>query len=89
MVRVEERDALVHFSIADTGIGIAREHLPRLFERFWQAQKSDRRGAGLGLTIVKGIAEAHAGRVWAEGELGKGSTFYFALPSGGQPKATA
>jgi PAS domain S-box-containing protein len=69
----------VLFWISDTGSGIAPEALPRVFDRFWQAQK-DRRGAGLGLSIVKGIVEAHGGKVWAESRLGSGSTFFFTVP---------
>lgn len=66
--------------VSDTGPGIAAEDLPRVFDRFWQAQKAGRRGAGLGLPIVKGIVEAHGGRVWVESTLGQGSTFLFTIP---------
>ena len=70
----------VTFWVRDTGSGIAPEHLPRIFDRFWQAVKTDRRGAGLGLPIVKNIVEAHRGRIWAESSPGQGTTFYFTLP---------
>jgi signal transduction histidine kinase len=73
-------DHEIVFRIADTGCGIAPDALPHVFERFWQATKSDRRGAGLGLAIVRGIVEAHGGRVWVESTLGEGTTFSFALP---------
>jgi histidine kinase len=78
----EGREALV--SIHDTGIGIAPEHLPHLFERFYRVDKSRSRaggGSGIGLTIAKHLVEAHGGRIWAasEGE-GQGSTFTLALP---------
>jgi signal transduction histidine kinase len=69
------------FWVADTGAGIADENLPHSFDRFWQARKAGRRGAGLGLAIVKGIVEAHGGRVWAESTLGRGSTFFFTIPT--------
>jgi signal transduction histidine kinase len=69
------------FSVADTGPGIAAADLPHVFDRFWQARQSGRRGsAGLGLAIVKGIIEAQGGRVWVESEAGAGSTFFFTAP---------
>jgi hypothetical protein len=52
-----------------------------LFDRFWQAARIDRQGAGLGLSIVKGIVESHGGRVWVRSEMGIGTTFYFTLPT--------
>lgn len=73
----------VKLSIADDGPGVPAEDLPHLFDRFWQATKADRRGAGLGLWIVKGIVDAHGGRVWAESEIGVGTTFHFTLPVAG------
>lgn len=69
----------VRFWVRDTGPGIEREHLPRLFDRFWQARRGGYGGAGLGLAIVRGIVEAHGGQVWAESEPGAGSTFHFTL----------
>jgi signal transduction histidine kinase/CheY-like chemotaxis protein len=74
-----ERDLLVW--VKDSGSGISPEHLPHLFDRFWQAQKTDRRGTGLGLTICKAIIEAHRGRIWAESTIGIGTTMYFSLPT--------
>jgi signal transduction histidine kinase len=71
----------VQFSVADSGPGIAPDQLERLFEKFWQGRHNDRRGVGLGLTIARGIVEAHGGRIWAESRLGEGSTFYFTLPA--------
>ena len=68
------------FRVADTGPGIAPEHQPHLFDRFWQARDGDRRGVGLGLAITKGIVDAHGGRIWVESTPGVGSTFSFALP---------
>jgi signal transduction histidine kinase len=66
--------------VRDTGVGIEREDCARVFDRFWQAQKAGRHGAGLGLTIAKGIVEAHQGRIWVESSRGRGSTFYFTIP---------
>jgi chemotaxis family two-component system sensor kinase Cph1 len=70
----------VRFAIRDTGPGISQEQLSQIFNRYWQARKQERKGSGLGLYIVKGIIEAHGGRVWAESQEGRGSTFYFTLP---------
>ncbi|HEX6371902.1 MAG TPA: ATP-binding protein [Longimicrobium sp.] len=70
----------VRFWVRDTGPGIEREHLPRLFDRFWQARRGARSGAGLGLAIAKSIVEAHGGQIWAESDPGQGSTFHFTLP---------
>jgi signal transduction histidine kinase len=70
----------VVITVADTGDGIAPEDLARIFDRYWQARSHGRSGAGLGLTIVRGIVEAHGGRVWVESEAGKGSAFHFTLP---------
>jgi PAS domain S-box-containing protein len=71
----------VLFWVADTGIGISAADLPHVFDRFWQARKAERRGSGLGLPIVKGVVEAHGGRVWVESAPGRGSTFYFTVPA--------
>ncbi|MEZ0310880.1 MAG: sensor histidine kinase [Myxococcota bacterium] len=79
-LRVEATDTDVCFSVTDTGAGIAPDQLEPIFERFWQVTKNDRRGLGLGLFISKCIVESHAGRIWAESTVGKGSTFCFTLP---------
>ena len=68
------------FWVADDGPGICANDLPRVFDRFWQASKADRRGAGLGLSIVQGIIRAHGGRIWVESKVGAGTTFFFTLP---------
>lgn len=68
------------FSVRDTGQGIPEAELPRIFDRFWQAQSNDRAGIGLGLSIVKGLVEAHGGQLWVESKLGAGTTFFFTLP---------
>src|SRR5262249_28090500 len=74
-------DAGVRFWVRDTGPGIPAEHVPRVFERFFQVQASDRRGAGLGLAICKAIIDAHGGRIWVESEPGQGAAFFFTLPT--------
>lgn len=70
----------VVISVRDTGVGIAPEELSRVFERFYKARGSRSGGAGLGLAIAKHIVLAHGGRIWAESEPGRGSTFSVALP---------
>lgn len=79
-VKAYPQEGGVRFDVADTGPGIRAEHLPHLFDRFWQANDAARRGAGLGLAICRGIVEAHGGRLWVESTPGKGSTFSFILP---------
>jgi signal transduction histidine kinase len=80
-MRARADDARVVLAVEDTGIGIPAEHIPHLFDRFWQARRSDRRGLGLGLPIVKGLDEAHGGEVWVESREGVGTTVSFTLPS--------
>ena len=80
----------VWFSVRDTGPGLRPEHLSRLFERYWQARRSPNEGIGLGLSIVKGLVEAHGGRIWVQSELGQGACFTFTLPAeppAGRPPA--
>jgi signal transduction histidine kinase len=83
-VTAERQDDAVAFHIADTGIGIAPEHLPHLFERFYRVDKARSRalgGSGIGLTIGRAIVEAHDGQIWATSAgLGQGATFSFTLP---------
>ncbi|MCS7055915.1 MAG: cell wall metabolism sensor histidine kinase WalK, partial [Thermoflexales bacterium] len=67
--------------VRDTGVGIPREELPRIFERFYKVDRArGQGGTGLGLAIAKHIVEAHGGRIWAESTLGKGTVFYFTVP---------
>jgi signal transduction histidine kinase len=80
-IGVEPQDRQIVFYVKDTGPGIDPDDLPNLFERFWRGKKSNYRGAGLGLSIARGIVDAHGGRIWAESTLGSGSTFYFSLSS--------
>ena len=70
----------VQVSVQDTGAGISETDLDRIFEPYWQAQRTASLGAGLGLKIAKGIVEAHGGRIWVESALGEGTTFHFTLP---------
>jgi two-component system phosphate regulon sensor histidine kinase PhoR len=82
-VAVESDESEVRIAVRDEGPGIPREHLPRLFERFYRVDKARSRdlgGTGLGLAIVKHIAQAHGGRVSVTSTLGEGSTFTVHLP---------
>jgi signal transduction histidine kinase len=80
-VGAEATGGIVTFSVRDTGPGIPEEDVSQLFDRFWQARRTARLGTGLGLFIVKGIVEAHGGRIWVESKLGVGSTFFFTVPA--------
>ncbi|HYU54127.1 MAG TPA: PAS domain-containing sensor histidine kinase [Gemmatimonadaceae bacterium] len=80
-VRASRKDDRVLVSVADSGIGISPTDLPHVFDRFWKADGSSAKGAGLGLSIASGIVEAHGGKIWAESELGVGTTMTFTLPA--------
>jgi signal transduction histidine kinase len=79
-VKAEREDGHVRFTVSDSGPGIPQEHLQDIFKQYWQAKRTERMGAGLGLPIAKGIVEAHGGTIWAESEPGRGTTFHFTLP---------
>ncbi len=82
-VSIKEIDNLIQVHIEDTGVGIALEHLPNIFDQFYQIDRSKRKGdkgSGLGLTIAKKIVDAHGGSIEVSSELGKGSVFTVYLP---------
>lgn len=83
-VAVQRKNEAILFTITDTGTGIAAEHLPHLFTRFYRADKSRARasgGSGVGLTIARHLVEAHGGQIWAASDgVGTGSRFSFSLP---------
>ena len=83
-VRVSKHEQQIRIEVIDTGGGIAPEHLPHLFERFYRVDKARSRahgGSGLGLSIVKALVEAHGGSVSVASEVGRGSTFTVRLPA--------
>ena len=90
-VIVEETSDTLAIRIRDAGPGIAKEHLPRLFERFYRVDKARSRsmgGTGLGLAIVKHIAQAHDGKISVQSDLGHGSVFSIELPIGKQEESS-
>ncbi len=85
ILRFTENNDMIKIEIADNGIGISQEHLPRLFERFYRIDKSrsrDQGGTGLGLSIVKHILEAHGQNIQVTSTAGQGSVFSFMLKKG-------
>lgn len=84
-LKLRRTDGKVAGSVEDNGIGIAREHIDKVWKRFYQADPSRRRaddsGAGLGLPMVKWIIERHGGKITLESRLGEGTAFYFQLPA--------
>ncbi|MFQ5888253.1 MAG: ATP-binding protein, partial [Candidatus Hydrothermarchaeales archaeon] len=83
VIKAKQNGNFVEVSVADTGIGIAKEQLEKVFDRFYQVDSGSTRrygGTGLGLSVVKDLVEAHGGKIWVESELGRGSKFIFILP---------
>jgi len=68
--------------VVDCGSGISEEHLPKIFEPYWQAAQQRRQGLGLGLAIAKGIIEAHCNRIWVESQAGGWQSLWFDPDSG-------
>jgi PAS domain S-box-containing protein len=81
-VGIERDGDGVRFFVADTGPGIPADERDHVFDRYFQARRRNREGIGLGLSIAKGIVDAHGGRIWVESEEGKGCTFFVAMPPG-------
>jgi two-component system, NtrC family, sensor histidine kinase GlrK len=85
-VEPDQKEKVLRISVTDTGRGIAPQSLQYIFERFYQGAVRARGGApgtGIGLALVKRVVEAHGGRIWADSELGKGTTMSFVLPLSG------
>ncbi|WP_027892025.1 PAS domain S-box protein [Calidithermus chliarophilus] len=82
-LELDPGEGYAEFRVSDTGVGIAPEDLPHVFERFWRADPSrsrDAGGTGLGLSIAQWIVEQHGGRIWLQSELGRGTTAFVRLP---------
>jgi PAS domain S-box-containing protein len=80
VIAARSDDHSVTVSVADSGSGIREEHLPKVFDRYWQSTRTNRQGAGLGLAIAKGIVEGHGGRIWIDSRAGEGTIAQFTLP---------
>lgn len=83
-ISADARDGDVVFSVADEGTGISEQDMEHLFQKYRRIRRGSTErvaGTGLGLYLTKKLVEAHGGRIWAEGEQGKGATFHFALPT--------
>ncbi|RME89667.1 MAG: response regulator [Verrucomicrobia bacterium] len=90
-IRAKQEDGAILFAVEDTGMGIAPEHLPHLFSRFWQADTEANRkfqGAGIGLALVRELVRAHEGEVKARSTPGKGTTMLVRLPLGSPDQAS-
>lgn len=83
-LRARSSDGCVVFTVSDTGPGIEPAQMGHLFDRFWQGAHAHRAGAGLGLSIAKGIADAHGAPLRVDSELGHGATFTLSLPKAGE-----
>jgi light-regulated signal transduction histidine kinase (bacteriophytochrome) len=80
-ISVEQKDDQWLFAVQDNGIGIDREHIQSIFEIFRRLHpQSEYTGSGIGLSLCKRIVESHLGNIWAESEIGKGTTVYFTIP---------
>ncbi|UCH12037.1 MAG: PAS domain-containing protein [Candidatus Omnitrophota bacterium] len=89
LVEVKVMENKVRIGVIDTGIGIAKGDLPRLFNKFVQVSKNSneqRKGIGLGLSLVRELVERQGGEIWVESKLGVGSKFYFTLPRFNEPE---
>jgi two-component system phosphate regulon sensor histidine kinase PhoR len=87
-VTLSEEGGCVKATVSDTGIGIQKENLPRIFDRFCRVKSAETRqivGTGLGLSIVKSIVDAHLGAISVESEIGKGTTFTLLFPKESNP----
>ncbi|MEE8358057.1 MAG: ATP-binding protein [Candidatus Hydrothermarchaeales archaeon] len=83
VIKAKQNGNFVEVRVTDTGIGIAKECLEKVFDRFYQVDSGSTRrygGTGLGLSVIKDLVEAHGGKIWVESKLGKGSKFIFILP---------
>jgi signal transduction histidine kinase len=82
-ISAKQKKNHIHIEVKDTGIGISKDEVNKVFNKFYQAYTGDDRkneGTGLGLFICREIVQKHKGEIWVESEIGKGSTFYIKIP---------
>jgi signal transduction histidine kinase len=79
-VIAHRKDDVILHEVQDTGIGIPKDKIERVFDEFYQVEIGKHGGTGLGLAITKRLVEEHGGKIWVESQLGKGTTFYFTIP---------
>ena len=82
-MQASEEQNCIRITVTDTGVGIAPEELPNIFQQFYRGDETrppEKRGMGLGLAICREIITAHQGKIWVESELGQGARFAFSLP---------
>lgn len=88
-LQADQKDDMIEFTVTDSGIGIAQDEIPKLFNKFYRAHNAvamDVRGTGLGLYIVASIIQGHGGKIWVQSQEGKGTTFHFIIPVAQPPK---
>jgi signal transduction histidine kinase len=79
-IKLEDKNELMHVTVADTGEGIPADYLDKIFDKYQQVAGQHKGGTGLGLTICRYIVESHNGKIWVESTVGKGSRFIFTIP---------
>jgi len=82
-ISVTQKNDIIECSVADTGVGIGKDDLPKVFTKFQQFGRiagPGEKGTGLGLSIAKGLVERHGGKIWVESKPGEGTKFTFQLP---------
>jgi signal transduction histidine kinase len=90
--RMRQVGGALVIEVADTGIGISQQDLPRIYEEFYRspaARETVPEGSGLGMSIVKAVVERHGGTISVESEVGKGTRFTVSIPAGGPPLPTS
>ncbi|HET7095593.1 MAG TPA: ATP-binding protein, partial [Thermomicrobiales bacterium] len=88
-VTARRKPGAIEFAVRDEGPGIAKDHLPRIFDHFARASSARGRGSGIGLAICKGLVQAHGGQIGVVSKRGRGARFWFTLPLDDEAAAPA